>query len=95
MRREVFFEIGGFTEPLPLNFNDVDLCYKLRKEGYRIVWLANCEVYHFESRTRGTCRGRLGEGPHGPALGAAAQRPLPARRRRPPPSDAARADPLT
>ena len=52
MRREVFFEIGGFTELLPLNFNDVDLCYKTRKEGYRIVWVANCEAYHFESRTR-------------------------------------------
>ena len=42
----------GFTELLPLNFNDVDLCYKTRKEGYRIVWVANCEAYHFESRTR-------------------------------------------
>ena len=52
MRREVFYEIGGFTELLPLNFNDVDLCYKTRKEGYRIVWVANCESYHFESRTR-------------------------------------------
>ena len=52
MRREVFFEVGGFTELLPLNFNDVDLCYKTRKEGYRIVWVANSEAYHFESRTR-------------------------------------------
>ncbi|MGI8899777.1 MAG: glycosyltransferase family 2 protein [Nocardioides sp.] len=52
MRREVFYEIGGFTELLPLNFNDVDLCYKTRRVGYRIVWIANCEAYHFESRTR-------------------------------------------
>jgi glycosyltransferase involved in cell wall biosynthesis len=52
MRREVFFQVGGFTEMLPLNFNDVDLCYKTRHEGYRIVWIANCEAYHFESRTR-------------------------------------------
>ena len=52
MRRGTFFEVGGFTELLPLNFNDVDLCYKTRKEGYRIVWVANCEAYHFESLTR-------------------------------------------
>lgn len=52
MRREVFDEVGGFSETLPINFNDVDLCYKVRFRGYRIVWMANCELYHFESRTR-------------------------------------------
>ncbi len=52
MRREVFVEVGGFCEALPSNFNDVDLCYKLRRVGRRIVWLANVELYHFESRTR-------------------------------------------
>ena len=30
MRRETYFEVGGFTETLPANFNDVDLCYKVR-----------------------------------------------------------------
>ena len=29
MRRDTYFEIGGFTESLPGNFNDVDLCYKV------------------------------------------------------------------
>jgi glycosyltransferase involved in cell wall biosynthesis len=51
-RRDVFFEVGGFSETLPINFNDVDLSYKIRRAGYRIVWVANCELYHFESRTR-------------------------------------------
>lgn len=52
MRRDTYFEVGGFTEILPLNFNDVDLCYKVRHHGYRIVWVATCELFHFESRTR-------------------------------------------
>jgi glycosyltransferase involved in cell wall biosynthesis len=52
MRREVFDEVGGFSETLPVNFNDVDLSFKVRFRGYRILWLANCELYHFESRTR-------------------------------------------
>lgn len=52
MSREVFMEVGGFAEALPLNFNDVDLSYKLRHLGYRIVWVADVEMYHFESRTR-------------------------------------------
>jgi O-antigen biosynthesis protein len=53
MRREVFDEVGGLCEPLPANFNDVDLSYKVRHLGYRIVWVAHCELYHFESQTRG------------------------------------------
>ncbi|WP_110183312.1 glycosyltransferase family 2 protein [Nocardioides solisilvae] len=52
MRRDTYFEVGGFTETLPLNFNDVDLCYKVRHHGYRIVWVATSELFHFESRTR-------------------------------------------
>jgi len=52
MRRDTFFEVGGFTEALPLNFNDVDLCYKVRHHGYRIVWVSPSELFHFESRTR-------------------------------------------
>jgi len=52
MRRDVFLEVGGFPEALPSNFNDVDLCYKVAHLGYRTVWVANCELFHFESQTR-------------------------------------------
>ncbi len=52
MRRDLFLEIGGFAEALPSNFNDVDLCYKVAHLGYRTVWVANCELFHFESQTR-------------------------------------------
>ncbi|MFC7361382.1 glycosyltransferase family 2 protein [Nocardioides astragali] len=52
MRRDTFIEIGGFCESLPANFNDVDLCYKVRAQGQRIVYVASVELYHFESRSR-------------------------------------------
>lgn len=52
MRRSTFVQIGGFTEALPANFNDVDLCYKVSNAGQRIVWIHDVELYHFESRTR-------------------------------------------
>ncbi len=52
MRRDVFLDVGGFPEALPSNFNDVDLCYKVAHLGYRTVWVANCELFHFESQTR-------------------------------------------
>jgi GT2 family glycosyltransferase len=52
LRRPVFDEVGGLCEALPVNFNDVDLSYKLRAAGYRLLWLADVELYHFESQTR-------------------------------------------
>jgi GT2 family glycosyltransferase len=34
-----FDRVGGFDERnLAPNFNDVDLCIRLRKAGYRIIW---------------------------------------------------------
>jgi len=52
MRREVFEEVGGFSEAFPGNFNDVDLSRKVGDAGYRMVWVAGASAYHFESRTR-------------------------------------------
>lgn len=52
VRRDTFVQIGGFSEALPANFNDVDLCYKVRRHALRIVYVAGVELYHFESRSR-------------------------------------------
>ena len=38
MRREVFQEIGGFDETLSRRFADIDLCLKMRRAGYLIVY---------------------------------------------------------
>lgn len=51
-RRSDFFDIGGFTEELPLNFNDVDYCLKLVLTGHRIVCVNDATLLHFESSTR-------------------------------------------
>jgi GT2 family glycosyltransferase len=52
VHRSAFEEVGGFPTELPLNFNDVDFCLKLRAAGHRIVWTPWARWYHFESRTR-------------------------------------------
>ena len=44
--------LGGFPVGLPLNYNDVDFCLRLRADGQRIVWTPWALWYHFESRTR-------------------------------------------
>jgi GT2 family glycosyltransferase len=53
VRREVFETVGGFDESLPIAFNDVDLCIKIRQTGARIVWTPTVEMYHHESLSLG------------------------------------------
>ena len=37
-RREVFQEVGGFDEGLMESLADIDLCLKMRRAGYLIVY---------------------------------------------------------
>jgi GT2 family glycosyltransferase len=54
-RREVFLRAGGFDEVhLPVEFNDVDYCLKVRKSGFRVLCLPLDGIFHFESSTRGS-----------------------------------------
>ena len=53
MRREVFDTIRGFDEQLSVAFNDVDLCLRIRKAGFKIVYEPEAELYHHESASRG------------------------------------------
>ena len=53
VRREVFESVGGFDERLPVAFNDVDFCLKLRERGYLVVYEPLAELIHPESKSRG------------------------------------------
>lgn len=54
VRREVFFQVGGFDEQnLAVAFNDVDLCLRLREAGYLNTWTPFARLYHHESASRG------------------------------------------
>ncbi len=50
--RELFAEVGGLCTDLPLNYNDVDYCLKLRAAGQRIVYDPDLVMHHFESSSR-------------------------------------------
>jgi O-antigen biosynthesis protein len=53
LRRLVFDEVGGFNEEnLPLSFDDVDLCLRIRERGYLVVYTPHAELYHHETMTR-------------------------------------------
>lgn len=53
MRRDVFDEVGGLDENFEVAFNDIDLCMKIRKKGYLVVFTPYAELYHYESKSRG------------------------------------------
>ena len=52
MRREVFQELGGFDPLFPNNYNDVDLCFRARALGYRVVCVSAQGLIHSECRSR-------------------------------------------
>ena len=57
MRRGVFEQIHGFDEAaFAVDFNDIDLCLRVRAAGYRVVWTPHAELFHHESATRGANR---------------------------------------
>lgn len=53
VRRDVWESVGGLDESYAVAFNDVDLCMRIRKAGYLIVWTPFAELYHYESKSRG------------------------------------------
>jgi Sulfotransferase domain len=54
LRKSLFSELGGFDEEnLRVQFNDVDLCLRIREQGYYIVYTPYTELYHHESVSRG------------------------------------------
>jgi glycosyltransferase involved in cell wall biosynthesis len=52
IKKSVYLSAGGFGEDLPLNYNDVEFCLKLRDHGYSCVVDPKIEVYHYESTTQ-------------------------------------------
>jgi len=49
-RREVFASIGGFDERYFLYYEDVDLCRRLRRNGYDVRLVPAATVIHFARR---------------------------------------------
>lgn len=52
-RRECFSAVGGFDEGLPLVFNDVDYCLRLRSLGWNSVVAGGARLTHHEGVSRG------------------------------------------
>jgi GT2 family glycosyltransferase len=53
LRKEHWLAVGGMREELPIAFNDVDLCLRLREKGLRNLWIPSALLLHHESKSRG------------------------------------------
>lgn len=54
VKKEIFEEAGSFDEHhLKVAFNDVDLCLRIGRLGYRIIFNPFSTLYHYESASRG------------------------------------------
>lgn len=47
VRREVFEKIGGFSEDYFMYAEDLDLCYKIRRAGWKNYYVPEAAVIHF------------------------------------------------
>jgi hypothetical protein len=52
MRRQVFEQVGGFDPSLVVSGGDVDLCLRVRRAGYRVLYTPRATLRHHESATR-------------------------------------------
>ncbi len=46
VKREQFFQLGGFDSSLFLDFEDVDLCWRAWLRGWRTVYVPEARAYH-------------------------------------------------
>ena len=54
MRRAVFDAVGGLdAEHLAVTNNDLDLCLRVRAQGWRVVCTPRAELYHRDAASRG------------------------------------------
>lgn len=58
LRREALDEVGPFDEDFPLYFNDVDLCYRLKEAGWKILFEPKAKVLHHHGHSTRQVRAR-------------------------------------
>ena len=52
VRRTDYVEVGGMCEELPSSYNDVDLGFKLKETGKKLMYVPSIQFMHYESMSR-------------------------------------------
>lgn len=53
IRKELFTALGGFDEHYFAHWEEIDLCWRAKRAGYRVVTVPKSEVYHVGGGTLG------------------------------------------
>jgi GT2 family glycosyltransferase len=53
IRADLYRDLGGMDESFAVALNDVDLCLRAREAGWRVVYCAHAEMWHYESLSLG------------------------------------------
>jgi len=53
IRKKVFYEIGGLDEDFFAHQEEIDLCWRLLNNGYKIKYVSSSRVYHVGGATLG------------------------------------------
>ncbi|MEJ5261989.1 MAG: glycosyltransferase [Ignavibacterium sp.] len=51
MRKEVYDKIGGFDEQFFMYGEDLDLCYRIQKAGYKIFYVHTTQIIHYKGES--------------------------------------------
>lgn len=51
MRKEVYDKVGGFDEQFFMYGEDLDLCYRIQKAGYKIYYVHTTQIIHYKGES--------------------------------------------
>jgi GT2 family glycosyltransferase len=51
MRRETYNKVGGFDEQFFMYGEDIDLCYRTQKAGYKVFYVHETEIIHYKGES--------------------------------------------
>jgi GT2 family glycosyltransferase len=51
VRKKVLDELGFLDEGFPIFFNDVDLCYRIKKTGRKIIFYPDAKIVHYKGKS--------------------------------------------
>lgn len=46
LRKSLFVKLGGFDEYFFMYVEDIDFCYRVKKEGFFVYWLSEAMIFH-------------------------------------------------
>ena len=51
MRKEVYEKVGGFDEQFFMYGEDLDLCYRVQKSGYKVYYVHTTQIIHYQGES--------------------------------------------